>query len=110
MKRAIAIALVPRTMRRIIVVMTAVALCSGTAAAQVATNGAANGRGSTGPTFPNPGPNPGSDTLIATAPAPVGVNVGTVGQPAPDGVDSDPATAAPGPAGRTSGGPDPTRR
>jgi hypothetical protein len=88
-------------MHRVILVAAVVALCSATATAQVADVGRSGatgyGKGSTGPTFPLPG----ADTLIATAPAPTGVNVGLDDKPAPMGlgVDPDNSGGAPRPAG-----------
>jgi hypothetical protein len=94
-------------MHRIILVAAVAALCGATAAAQVADGergGAAGyGKGSTGPTFPIPG----ADALIATAPAPTGVNVGLDGKPMQMGLgaDRDNSGGAPSPAGE----PGPTR-
>jgi hypothetical protein len=94
-------------MRRITLLAAVAALYGATAAAQVADGGrsAAIGheKGSTGPTFPIPG----ADTLIATAPAPAGINVGLDGKPVPmgPGADSGNSVEAPSPAGE----PGPTR-
>jgi hypothetical protein len=94
-------------MHRIVLVAAIAAFCGATAAAQVADgarSGATSyGKGSTGPTFAISG----ADTLVATAPAPTGVNVGLDGKPVPMGLGADPDNSGsePSPAG-TSG---PTR-
>jgi hypothetical protein len=87
------------------ILVAAAALCGATAAAQVADVGPNTAprieKGSTGPTFPV------ADALIATAPAPAGVNVGLDGKPAPGGVgvvdseNSDGTPAVTGASGAT---------
>ena len=76
-------------MFRITLMAAAVALSGATAVAQGPMDGVggatSRGGGSTGPTFPAPGP----ETLIATGPAPTDVDVRPQGQPAPGGPTVD---------------------
>jgi len=88
-------------MFRITLMAKAVALTSAAAVAQAPTDvDGASGRGSTGPTFPAPGP----ETQIATAPMTGG---DADGQPAPGppGINSDNS----GPVTAASASPHPTR-
>ncbi len=88
-------------MHRIILLAAVAALFGATAVAQVADGGQSGAtgyeKGSTGPTFPIPG----ADTLIATAQAPTGVNVGLDDDPVPMGLgaERDSSGGAPSPAG-----------
>jgi len=80
-------------MFRIPLIAAAVALYGATAVAQGSVDSVggatSRGEGSTGPTFPVPGP----ETLIATGTVSTDINVRTPGQPGPNAAIGEPDTS-----------------